>query len=171
MNFNEILVKKLTGQELTSEERAILIANASKLMDVADEVTAAKSAEQKAKEAKEAFNLFFTELKNQTFDSMPEFMAYVKNHAPKTRKGDKGCPTEVTVYDTLDVALKAPKGYANAIATALSTQSPQSEADLCKEVEALLPDNNKKYTLSRVRYHAKHQLPFVTVTNGSYALK
>ena len=170
-NFNEILVKKLTGQVLTSDEQAILLANADKLANIAKEVTSAKTAEQKAAEQKAAFDAFFAELKNQTFDGLSAFNSYVKEHAPKTRK-DKGTgTTEVTVYSTLQDALNAPKGYPQAIAMALSTQSPQSEADLCKAIEGLLPDNNKKYTLSRVRYHAKHQLPFVTVTNGSYALK
>ena len=97
MNFNEILIKKLTGQKLTNEEQAILLANADKISAVANEVTTAKSAEQKAKEAKEAFDAFFTELCKQSFEDMDAFKTYVKDHAPKARKGGNGGTTEVTV--------------------------------------------------------------------------
>ena len=172
MDFNEILVKKLTGQVLTSDERAILIANADQLANIAKEVTSAKTAEQKAAEQKAAFDAFFAELKNQTFDGLSAFNSYVKEHAPKTRKSGTGNgTTEVTVYSTLQDALNAPKGYPQAVATALSKKSPQSETDLCKVVEGLLPDNSTKYTLSRVRYHTKHQLPFVSfIKEGDYSL-
>ena len=164
MDFNAILVKKLTGQELTNDEQAILLANADKLTAVATEVATAKSAEQKAAEQKAAFNAFFNELCKQTFDGWSDFNSYVSDRAPKSR-------TEVTVYRTLQDALNAPKGYPQAVATALSKKSPQSETDLCKVVEGLLPDNSTKYTLSRVRYHTKHQLPFVTfVKEGDYSL-
>ena len=167
MDFNNILIKKLTGQELTSDERAVLMANADKLANIAKEVTTAKTAEQKAAEQKAAFDAFFAELCKQTFDDMSGFRAYVKEHAP----GSGSTTTKTTVYSTLQDALNAPKGYPRGISQILSTQSPMSETDLCKAVEALLPDNDKKYTLSRVRYHVKHQLPFVAKNGDIYSLK
>ena len=168
MDFNEILVKKLTGQVLTSDEQAILMANASKLMAVADE--AAKLADETANKAK--FDAFFTELKTMSFSGFDAFFAHVNGFKPtKGRKGTGSGTTEVTVYATLQDALNAPTGYPQAIATALSTQSPMTETDLCKAIEDLLPDNNKKYTLTRVRYHTKHQLPFVSfIKEGDYSL-
>jgi len=167
MNFNEILVKKLTGQVLTSDESAFLIANIAKVQDVANEAT--KLADETANKAK--FDEFFANLKTMSFSGFDEFFAHVNGFKPtKGRKGTGNGTTEVTVYATLQDALNAPTGYPQAIATALSTQSPMTETDLCKAIEDLLPDNNKKYTLSRVRYHAKHQLPFVAKNGDKYSI-
>ena len=76
MNFNEIIVRKLSGEILTAEENRFFAANAAKIKAMADAANEIAAAEAE----KAAFTIFFEQLKNEQFESFNDFFEYVKPH-------------------------------------------------------------------------------------------
>ncbi len=156
MNFNEIIVRKLSGEILTAEENRFFAANAAKIKAMADAANEMAAAEAE----KAAFTVFFEQLKNEQFESFNDFFEYVKPHVPKKVRGTT-TPVPLTSITNL-----RPNSYNWAIVETLKN-NPKGLLinELIKEVEILLPEKAVKYVGPRVRYGVKNQLAnFVTVS-------
>jgi len=162
MNFNEILVRKLSGEMLTAEENRFFAANAEKIKEMADaanEMAAAAAEKQK-------FTIFFEQLKEKQFENFNDFLKYVKLHVPKKVRG-----TGVVVPLTSIANLK-PNSYNWAIVETLK-HNPKGLLinELIEKVEILLPEKAVKYVGPRVRYGLKNQLvDFITVSGETVTL-
>ncbi len=162
MNFNEILVRKLSGQQLTAEETRFFAANAAKIREMADAANEmAKAAAEKA-----AFTVFFEQLKKEQFESFDDFLRYVKPHVPKKVRGTT-TPAPLT-----SIANLRPNSYNWAIVETLKN-NPKGLLmnELIEKVKILLPEKAVKYVGPRVRYGVKNQLiNFITVSGETVTL-
>lgn len=161
MNFNEILIRKLSGEMLTAEETQFFAANAAKIKamaDAANEIAAAAA-------EKAAFTVFFEQLKKEQFESFDDFFEYVKPHVPKKVRG-------TTTPVLTSISNLKPNSYNWAIVETLKV-NPKGLTinELIKKVEILLPEKAVKYVGPRVRYGLKNQLiNFVTVSGETVTL-
>ena len=162
MNFNEIIVRKLSGEMLTAEESQFFAANAAKIKEMADaanEMAAAAAEKQK-------FTVFFEQLKEEQFESFDDFFEYVKPHVPRKVRGTT-TPVPLTSISNLK-----PNSYNWAIVETLKN-NPKGLLinELIEKVEILLPEKAVKYVGPRVRYGLKNQLvDFITVSGETVTL-